>query len=44
MQFLKENWIWIAIPFGVIVLGVAVIMLFMSGDSGGDDPFIYNIW
>ena len=43
MQFLKENWLWIALPFVAIVVGLGLLLL-LGGDSGEDQPFIYNIW
>jgi hypothetical protein len=42
MQFLRENWIWIAIPFALAALFVAFV-LFVGG-SGSDSPFVYNIY
>ena len=41
-KFLRENWIWIAVPIVV----VAVVLIVLAYSSGGDDPvtpFVYPI-
>jgi hypothetical protein len=40
--FLKEYWLWIAIPFVLVVGGLALLWL-MMGD-GGSSPFSYSIF
>jgi hypothetical protein len=41
--FLKEYWLWIVIPFVVVVGGLAVLIFMMSQDDGAS-PFVYNIY
>jgi len=41
MRFLRENWIWIAIPFALAA--ILVTFLLVVG-SGSDSPFVYNIF
>ena len=43
MQFLKENWLWVAVPFFAILTIVAIV-LFVSGGGEGENPFVYSIW
>lgn len=38
--FLAENWIWILLPFLIVVGGIAAVVLF--GGSQDDGAFIYN--
>jgi hypothetical protein len=40
--FLKEYWLWIVVPF-VLVLGGLVLAFFLLGDDGAS-PFVYNIY
>lgn len=40
--FLKEYWLWIAIPF-VLVVGGLALLWFLMGD-GGSSPFVYSIF
>ncbi len=42
-NFLKENLLWILIPFLIVVLGVAALIL-MTGDQGTDTGFVYNVF
>jgi hypothetical protein len=42
MRFLRENWIWIAIPFAIAAAFVCVV--FFLGGSGSDSPFVYNVF
>jgi hypothetical protein len=41
--FLKEYWLWIVIPFVVVVGGLMLLFFLMSGDEGAS-PFVYNIY
>jgi hypothetical protein len=41
INFLRENWIWIAAPIVIFVI-VLVALMFMTED--GASPFIYNLW
>ena len=41
-EFLKEYWLWIVIPFVLVVGGLALAWL-MMGDEGAT-PFVYNIY
>ena len=45
-SFLKDNWIWIAGPLIVILVGVGVLIAFDSMDGGGDGDggFIYDLF
>ena len=45
-SFLREYWLWILVPFMVVAMGLAAFFLyvfFVSGDSTGSSPFIYNV-
>ena len=42
MQFLRENWIWIALPFAIAAAFVGVV--YFMGGSGNDSPFVYNVF
>jgi uncharacterized membrane protein YidH (DUF202 family) len=39
-EFLRENWLYIAVPL-VVVLVVLIGLLLFGGDSAS--PFIYNV-
>jgi hypothetical protein len=41
--FLKEYWLWIVIPFALVVGGLALAWFLLSGDEGAS-PFVYNIY
>jgi hypothetical protein len=41
--FLKEYWLWIAIPFVLVIGGLAVLWLMIGNDEGAS-PFVYNIF
>ena len=41
-QFLRENWLWIALPF-VLAAAFVLFVLFMGG-NGADAPFTYNVF
>ena len=43
MNFLREYWAWITLPF-VIVMGILVLFLWMS--AGNDQPggFVYHLF
>jgi len=40
--FLREYWLWIVIPFVLVVGGLALAWLMMSDE--GATPFVYNIY
>ena len=40
--FLKEYWLWILIPF-VLVIGGLVAVYLLAGDEGAS-PFQYNVF
>ncbi len=40
--FLKEFWLWILIPF-VLVIGGLILLYFLAGDEGAS-PFQYNVF
>ena len=42
MNFLKENWLWIAAP--VVIILALLVFLMMQTEGNSDSPFIYNIW
>ena len=42
-KFLRENWIWIVVPIVVVLVGLLILIKFMSGDSGNASPFDYNL-
>jgi hypothetical protein len=39
LNFLRDNWIWIATPIVIFVIALVVLIL-MSGDEA--TPFMYN--
>jgi hypothetical protein len=41
-NFLREYWLWIALPF-VLVIGLLVAVWFFAG-VGGASPFQYNVF
>ena len=41
MLFLKEYWIWIALPFALVATALLFFVFFMEDDSV--NPFVYNI-
>jgi len=41
--FLKEYWLWILIPF-VVVLGGLALLYFWAGGDQGSSPFQYNVF
>ena len=41
-DFLKEYWLWIVIPFVLVVGGLAIAWLMMSDE--GATPLVYNIY
>jgi hypothetical protein len=40
--FLKEYWLWIVIPFVLVIGGLALAYFLMNDDS--TSPFVYNIY
>lgn len=42
IRFLKENWIWIVLPF-VLVIGGLLAVFLMSGGDDGVSEFIYTL-
>ena len=41
-DFLQEFWLWITVPFLLVVVGLAVLWFLSSGD--GPTPFVYNVF
>lgn len=41
MSFLREYWIWIALPFALVVTALLFFVFFFENDSV--NPFQYNI-
>ena len=42
IRFLKENWLWIVLPF-VLVVGGILLFASMGGGDDGVSEFIYSI-
>jgi len=42
MNFLKENWIWIAAPIIAVVVLVGIVL--MMGEGGEGSMFTYSIF
>lgn len=42
MRFLRENWLWVAVPFFAVLL-LFVLFLFLSEGEQGS-PFTYSIF
>ena len=43
LRFLRENWLWIVLPFVVVLAGMA-LLLFMSNGEDSAAPFQYNVF
>ncbi len=41
-NFLREFWLWIVIPFA-LVIGLLILLFALSGGDGSS-PFVYNIF
>ena len=41
IRFLKENWIWIVLPFVLVVGGLIAVMMMTQGDDVSE--FIYTL-
>ena len=41
-DFFADYWLWIAIPFALVVAGLAFLYFWADG-SGGASPFVYDI-
>jgi hypothetical protein len=42
-DFFKEFWLWILIPF-VLVIGGLLALYLMAGGSDASSPFVYNVF
>jgi len=42
MQFLKEYWVWILVPFLLVIGGLTALYLMSGGSSFSD--FTYNVF
>ena len=42
MAFFKEFWLWILVPFLLVVAGLLIFVFFMEDDSVS--PFQYNVF
>ena len=42
-EFIKEYWLWILLPFVLVVGGIGVLIL-LSGSSGDFSDFTYNVF
>ncbi len=42
LRFLKENWIWIVLPFVLVVGGIILFAVLGSGENPASE-FIYSI-
>jgi hypothetical protein len=42
-DFLAEFWLWIVIPFALVLGGLA-FLYFWSGGGEGSSPFTYNVF
>ncbi len=43
LRFLRDNWLWIALPFVFVLVGVSALILTTDAGEGGS-TFIYNIF
>ena len=41
-DFFKEYWLWILVPFAVVLGAIAVLYFLADGSGSGD--FVYNIF
>lgn len=41
-KFLRENWLWVALPF-IVVLAAMAILILVSEEGDAAAPFIYNV-
>ena len=39
-RFLRDNWIWIALP--VVLVAVGLVYVILSQDPSAVDPFVYR--
>lgn len=42
MQFIKEYWAWIVVPFVLVIVGLLLLAWIVGGDQSG--PFVYNVF
>jgi len=42
IDFIKDVWLWIVIPFVLVAAGIAYLVL--SGGTDGGSPFNYNVF
>lgn len=43
IRFLRENWLWIVLPFVVVSVGMAILIMLSDG-SDSAAPFQYNVF
>jgi len=41
-EFIKEYWLWILVPFVVVIGGIVALYMMSDGDSVS--PFQYNVF
>ena len=44
LDFIKENLLWIVVPFVLVVAAVGILLYVTSGDGGADNGFVYNVF
>jgi hypothetical protein len=42
-EFFREYWVWIVVPFALVIGGLLLAYFFVLGDEGAS-PFVYNIF
>lgn len=43
-NFLQEYWLWILIPFLLVLGGLAVLVFALNGEGEGNGDFVYNVF
>ena len=42
LAFLRENWLWMLLPFALVLLGVGILFYLAAG--GESSPFTYDVY
>jgi len=42
--FIRENWLWIALPLVLILVAIGVLLLMDGSSKGGDGEFHYDLF
>ncbi len=42
--FIRENWLWIALPLVLILVAIGVLLLTDNSSTGGNGEFHYDLF